>query len=96
MADGVLAIVGKSTPLSQAQALALASVLTPADPDHLWPAEISSGQFGCSRANVLLTKVKPMTVVEVLADMAMQAGAFRHPVRYVRHRPDLTVEDVAP
>lgn len=37
-----------------------------------------------------------MTVAEVLADSAQQAGAYRHPVRFVRHRPDLAAEDLAP
>lgn len=43
-----------------------------------------------------MTKVEPLLVVEVLADAALQAGAFRHPVRFVRHRPDLTVADLPP
>ena len=89
-----LTIVGKSVPLSRAQAVSLSAVLTPAGPDHPWPDEISSSRFGSSRARVALTKVEPVVVAEVLADSALQAGAFRHPVRFVRHRPDLTVEDV--
>lgn len=96
LADGVLTIVGKSTPLSPSQARSLVAVLTPAGDDHPWPDEISSSRFGSGRTKVVLTKVEPVTVVEVLADSAMQAGAFRHPVRFVRHRPDLAAEDLSP
>lgn len=39
--------------------------------------------------------VQPMIVAEVLADSARHAGALWHPVRFVRHRPDLSVEDLA-
>jgi hypothetical protein len=45
---------------------------------------------------VILTKVEPVLVAEILTDAALHAGAFRHPVRFVRHRPDLTVADVPP
>lgn len=96
LANGVLTIVGKSTPLSTSQARSLAAVLTPAGDDHPWPDEISSSRFGSSRAKLVLSKVKPVIVAEVLADSALQGGAFRHPVRFVRHRPDLTAEDLAP
>jgi hypothetical protein len=33
-------------------------------------------------------------VVEVAADAALQPGHYRHPVRLVRHRTDLTPADV--
>jgi ATP-dependent DNA ligase len=93
--DGVLTIVGKSVPLSRAQAASLAAVLSPAGPDHPWPDEISSSRFGSSKSKVALTKVDPVVVAEVSADSALQAGAFRHPVRFVRHRPELSVEDLS-
>jgi hypothetical protein len=35
-------------------------------------------------------------VVEISADAALQAGVFRHPLRYVRLRPDLTPDDLPP
>lgn len=93
LADGVLTIVGKSTPLSPTQARSLAAVLTPAGADHPWPDEVSSNRFGTSRAKLVLTKVEPVVVVEVLADSALQGGAFRHPVRFVRQRSDLSAAD---
>jgi hypothetical protein len=45
---------------------------------------------------VPLTRVAPAVVVEVSADAALQAGVFRHPLRYVRVRPDLHAEDLPP
>jgi hypothetical protein len=41
-----------------------------------------------------LTRVRPEVVVEVSADAALQAGVFRHPMRYVRVRSDLRPEDL--
>lgn len=79
MADGVLTIVGKGTPLSTSQARSLAAILTPAGADHPWPDEVSSSRFGSSRARLVLTKVEPVIVAEMLADSALQAGAYRHP-----------------
>lgn len=75
----------QETPLSTSPARLLAAVLTPAGADHPWTDEVSSSRSGSSRAKLVLTKVEPVTVAEVLADTAQQAGAFRHPVRFVRH-----------
>lgn len=94
--DGELVIVGKSVPLSNAQAASLAKVLEPGPPQHPWPDEVSSSRFGSSRDKVKLTKVEPSIVAEVLADSALQAGVWRHPLRFVRHRPDLTPADLPP
>jgi hypothetical protein len=40
--------------------------------------------------------VRPDVVIEVSADAALQAGVFRHPLRFVRTRPDLQPDDVLP
>jgi len=94
--DGVLHIVGKTTPLSRTQAADLAVSLTAAGPEHPWPDEVSSTRFGSSREKVKLAKVEPLLVAEVLADTALQAGAYRHPLRFVRLRRDLSVGDLDP
>lgn len=91
---GDLVIVGKSVPLSRSQAASLATVLEPGPPQHPWPDEVSSSRFGSSRDKVRLTKVEPNIVAEVLADSALHAGVWRHPLRFVRHRPDLTPADL--
>lgn len=94
LCDWELVIVGKSVPLSRSQAAELARVLEPASPRHPWPDEVSSTRFGSSRDKVKLTKVEPNMVAEVLADSALQAGMWRHPLRFLRLRPDLTPADL--
>ncbi|HEX2072167.1 MAG TPA: ATP-dependent DNA ligase [Geodermatophilus sp.] len=92
--DGELVVVGRTSPLSPRQAAELAAVLRPAGPEHPWPDRIGTGRFGGGRLSVPLTRVQPDVVVEVSADAALQAGVFRHPLRFVRVRPDLTPADV--
>jgi ATP-dependent DNA ligase len=92
--DGEFVVVGRTSPLAPRQAAELAEVLTPAGTDHPWPERIGTGRFGGGRLSVPLTRVVPDVVVEISADAALQAGVFRHPMRYVRVRPDLTPDDV--
>ena len=92
--DGELVVVGRTSPLSPAQSAELAAVLAPAGSDHPWPDRIGTGRFGGGRLSVPLTRVVPDVVVEVSADAALQAGVFRHPLRYVRVRPDLRPGDL--
>ncbi|MBX6723889.1 MAG: ATP-dependent DNA ligase, partial [Dactylosporangium sp.] len=37
---------------------------------------------------------QPNAVVEVEVDIAFEHGRWRHPVRFVRYRPDLSSQDV--
>lgn len=92
--DGELRIIGRPTPLSTSQASAVASLLTPAGPDHPWPDEIAPTRFGTTRAKVAITKVEPLVVAEVLADTALQAGTYRHPPRFVRPRLDRSPDEL--
>jgi len=94
--DGELVVVGRTGPLSPAQAADLAGALMPAGPGHPWPERIGTGRFGGGRLSVELTRVEPVLVVEVAADAALHAGVFRHPLRYVRRRPDLRPPDLPP
>jgi ATP-dependent DNA ligase len=94
--DGELVVVGRTSPLSPRQSAELAAVLTPATGDHPWPDRIGTGRFGGGRLSVALTRVEPAVVVEVSADAALQAGVFRHPLRFVRVRPDLHPGDLPP
>lgn len=97
--DGALKIVGRTVPLSPLAARELARVLTAGDPDdHPWPEVVSSATvngFGANREPVTLTRVQPV-VVEVSADVAWSGRSFRHPLRYVRERPDLHPGEVSP
>jgi len=94
--DGELVVVGRTTPLSPAQAATLDGVLVTAGAGHPWPERIGTGAFGGGRLQVALTRVVPAAVVEVRADAALSAGVFRHPLRYLRTRPDLTPADLPP
>jgi hypothetical protein len=51
-----------------------------------------ANRFAAGRDRTVLTKVKPLIVAEVAADTGLQGGVWRHPLRFVRHRPDLTPE----
>jgi ATP-dependent DNA ligase len=92
--DGQLRVVGRSTPLNRAQAAELAAVLVSAGVEHPWPERIGSGAFGGGRLSVPMVRVAPTAVAEVSADAALTAGVFRHPLRFVRLRPDLSPADV--
>ncbi|ONI79064.1 hypothetical protein BWI15_00360 [Kribbella sp. ALI-6-A] len=69
-------------------------MLRPARAGHPWPDEISSQRWGGRDSKKPLTKVRPDVVVEVSADAAIQAGQYRHPLRFVRPRADLDPGDV--
>ena len=89
---GQLSIVGRTTALNAQQAADLATHLRPIDPQqHPWPAQIGS-QFGGSPVHVV--HVSPDLVAEVSADTALQAGRWRHPLRLLRLRPDMAVDDL--
>ena len=88
--DGELVVVGRTSPLSpRAVRRAGRRRCSPAGDDHPWPDRIGTGRFGGGQLSVPLTRVDPAVVVEVSADAALQAGVFRHPLRFVRVRPDL-------
>lgn len=89
-----LVIVGRTVPLTPRQSAELGAVLQPARGGHPWPDEITSYRWGGKDSRKSLTKVEPLVVVEVTADAALQAGQWRHPLRYVRHRPDLQPDNV--
>jgi len=40
--------------------------------------------------------VRPELAVEFIADISIDGGRYRHPVRYLRVRDDLTSEQVPP
>jgi hypothetical protein len=86
--------VGRTVPLTAAQSAALGAVLRPAGTDHSWPDEVGTGRWTGKDSTVPLTKVAPTVVAEVTADAALQAGAWRHPLRYLRIRAELCPEDV--
>jgi ATP-dependent DNA ligase len=91
--SGELVVVGRTVPLTATQSAELGAVLDPAGADHPWPPQISSGRFG-GRSTVPTTRADPVVVAEVSADSARENGVWRHGLRYLRHRPDLTPQDL--
>lgn len=89
-----LEVVGRTVKLGNDQAGAIGQLLKPAGAGHPWPDEISTHWGKGSKTPII--KVRPKLVVEVAADAALQAGHYRHPLRLIRHRTDLTPADVEP
>lgn len=94
--DGELRIVGRSTPLKTADARKLAQWLQPPRGTHPWPTMVKGTTldgFNRDKEPVALTLVAPV-VVEVSADTAWSGRSFRHPLRLVRARPELSPTDI--
>lgn len=94
--DGILRVVGRSTPLRADAAARLAEQLRPPRGAHPWPAVLPAGtlsRFAEGREPAAVTRIDPI-VVEVSADVALSGASFRHAVRYVRTRPELTPDDL--
>ncbi|WP_274036391.1 ATP-dependent DNA ligase [Streptomyces sp. MMBL 11-1] len=92
--DGRLRHVGKTTVVSPAAARQLADQLTVAAPGaHPWEGARFSSGWGTSTV-LDTTLVVPDRVAEVSVDTARDRGVWRHPVRLVRLRSDVPVQDV--
>jgi hypothetical protein len=89
-----LVVVGRTVPLDPKQSAELGALLRLAKAGHPWPDEIASYRWGGKDSKKPLTKVEPLVVGEVSADAALQAGLWRHPLRWVRIRADLAASDV--
>lgn len=94
-ADDDLVVIGRTGDLTPTQARELAPLIH-TSADHPWPATTTSGRWGSFRASVAWTRVEPCVVVEVGADAARQGVQYRHPLRYVHPRADLSTTDVSP
>lgn len=94
--EGELRIVGRTTPLKSADARDLAQWLKPPKNQHPWPSSVKGtalDRFNRDKKPVALTLVEPV-VVEVSADTAWSGRSFRHPLRLLRARPELSPADV--
>ncbi|HEX9088236.1 MAG TPA: ATP-dependent DNA ligase [Arthrobacter sp.] len=88
---GRLWIVGATSALGRSASRHLAMHLHSPRPDHPWPDEISPtviDRYTSRKDPIRLTRVEPL-VVEVSADVAWSGRSFRHPLRYLRARPEL-------
>lgn len=92
---GKLRLVARSTPLTSSTRRAVVEHLSPADPDHPWRGVRFSSGWG-ARGTLEFTPVRPDLVVEILADTAVDAGRYRHAVRVLRPRDDLSPGQVSP
>ncbi|MFD6597665.1 ATP-dependent DNA ligase [Streptomyces coelicoflavus] len=93
-ADGTLQYAGRTTVLNLAARQALAAALQPARPDHPWTGWTFSTGWG-SRQQLHVQLVEPAVVAEVAVDVSLDAsGRWRHPVRLVRVRTDLTPSEI--
>ncbi|MEU9867041.1 ATP-dependent DNA ligase [Actinomadura sp. NPDC048021] len=94
---GVLRVVARTTPLTPRARTALAGALSEAGPGHPWPEPLPAGWAGglpSTRDPIHYTRVAPDAVVEISVDAAVEHGRWRHAVRFLRLRQDLTPGDV--
>lgn len=92
---GRLRYVGRTVPLQAAHRRELAGILTAAV-DHPWRNPLPAAWAGNldRREPVGYLPVNPDQVVEIAVDEAFEYGRWRHPVRYLRVRADLTAADI--
>jgi ATP-dependent DNA ligase len=83
-----LRLVARTTPLATSVRRELAECLTPATPDHLWAGRRFSVGWG-TRGELTYHPVTPELVAEFIADTAVDAGRYRHPVRFARLRAEM-------
>ncbi|MFJ4931603.1 ATP-dependent DNA ligase [Streptomyces sp. NPDC088736] len=93
-ADGRLHFVGRTTPLNRERAGSVGSLLQLPTGRHPWAGRRFTVGRG-SRQTLDVRLVAPGVVVEVSADISLDAGGrWRHPVRLVRIRADLATSEV--
>ncbi|MFB8128631.1 hypothetical protein [Streptomyces mirabilis] len=88
-------MIARTTALPTVVRRELARRLHPADPDHPWHGRRFSASWG-TRGELEYHPVRLDLVAEFVADTAVDDGAYRHPVRFLRLRDDLTVQQVPP
>ncbi|GAA1832106.1 ATP-dependent DNA ligase [Actinomadura chokoriensis] len=96
-AGGRLRVVARTTPLAPSARTVLAGVLRHAGPDHPWPPELPAGFAGGlygAHPPIRYVRTEPEVVVEFSGDAAVEGGRWRHAVRYVRIRTDLSPAQV--
>jgi ATP-dependent DNA ligase len=96
--QGTLAFAGTTTELDRDQRAEVGALVeaVEAEQPHPWAEDdLDRGRWGrASKAPVHL--VRPSLVVEVEVDSSVDRGRWRHPVAFVRSRPDLTPSETAP
>ncbi|MFF3713955.1 ATP-dependent DNA ligase [Streptomyces phaeochromogenes] len=90
-----LRLVARTTPLNTAVRRDLGRRLVSAGTEHPWHGRHFSAGWGTGE-HLEYRTVRPDLVAEFVADTAVDAGRYRHPVRFLRVREDLTAEQVQP
>lgn len=94
--EGRLRTVGRTVALRPEQARQLAEQLAAAPPGHPWEGIRFAAAWG-SKDVLDAVLVRPDLVAEISADRAVdRGGVYRHPLRFVRLRLDVTAADVQP
>jgi ATP-dependent DNA ligase len=83
--DGELRPAGSTLELNTSQRRTMSGLLRPAEPNHPWPADMTSSANWGGTAEPL-TLVTPEVVIEVSADTSFENGRWRHPLRFIRPR----------
>lgn len=92
--QGRLKYLGRTARLGEGQARVLGAALRPAAADHPWQGKRFSAAWG-SRETLDAVLVEPDVIAEVSVDISRVAGGgWRHSVRWLRLRPDLTPADL--
>ncbi|WP_179202116.1 ATP-dependent DNA ligase [Streptomyces caniscabiei] len=92
-ASGKLRLIARTTPLPTAVRRDLGTQLRPAGAAHPWHGRHFSAGWG-NRGELEFHPVHPEVVVEFLADTAVDRGRYRHPVRFLRVREDLSIDQL--
>lgn len=92
---GRLRMIARTTALPTVVRRELARRLYPADLDHPWHGRRFSAGWG-TRGELEYHTVRLDLVAEFGADTAVDDGVYRHPVRFLRLRDDLAVQQVPP
>ncbi|MEU2718279.1 hypothetical protein [Streptomyces sp. NPDC007205] len=90
---GRLRLIAGTTPLPTALRRELAQQLPPAGHDHPWHGRRFGAGWG-TRGELDYRPVGPDLVAEFSADTAVDEGRYRHPVRFLRLRGDLSPRQV--
>ena len=83
-------------PLALSQRQELGRMLTAAAGAHPWPQPLPAAWIGQldRREPQPYVQVEPLLVAEIVVDQAYDRGRYRHPVRHLRVRADLALDDV--
>jgi ATP-dependent DNA ligase len=92
---GRLRFIARTAPLSAAARREVGGLLYPGGAEHPWQHRRFSAGWG-TRESIDHRPVVPDVVVEFAGDTAVDEGRYRHPVRYLRVRDDLSPEQLPP